>query len=162
MISIAICFLGLRIADLAPEENTESNSDASRASFSIRVVVLYALFDIGTFIARLSVLLFFGRIFNGASSQLKYALWIVHGLNAACYLGIILMMAFGCSPIRKYWTPGIPGVCLNLEVMYLVGGIPNIVLDFLILLLPLPLLWKLKMPLNRKLLVVGVFVLGYL
>jgi hypothetical protein len=116
----------------------------------------------GTFIARLSVLLFFGRIFNGASSQLKYALWIVQGLNAACYLGNILMMAFGCSPIRKYWTPGIPGVCLNLEVMYLVGGIPNIVLDFLILLLPLPLLWKLKMPLNRKLLVVGVFVLGYL
>lgn len=162
LINIAICGLGLGIAHHGLGTHTESISDKSRASFTIRAIILYMLFDTGTFIARLLVTLFFARIFNTVSSRFKSALWVVQGLNVACYLSNILIIFFGCSPIKKYWIPDTPGVCLDLEPMFLAGDIPILVLDLLILLLPLPMLWKLQMTFNRKLLVVGVFIFGYL
>lgn len=71
------------------------------------------------------------------------------------------MIAFGCSPIKKYWAPDVPGVCMDIKPMFLAGDIPILILDFVILLLPLPMLWKLQLPFQRKLLIFGVFIFGY-
>lgn len=67
------------------------------------------------------------------------------------------MIAFGCSPIKKSWTPDILGVCLGSQAMNLTREFLILILEILIRLLPLPLLWKLQLRFNQKMLVNGVF-----
>ena len=65
-----------------------------------------------------------------------------------------------CYPIAKGWDSSIPGRCIDYGTVTLIIGIFNILLDFLILGTPMPLLWKLRMSTRRKILLSGAFALG--
>ena len=53
-------------------------------------------------------------------------------------------------------------LCVHKHGFFLGSAIPNIMLDFAFLVLPLRPLWKLKMRLSQRIIMVVVFVLGYL
>ena len=67
-----------------------------------------------------------------------------------------------CIPIPAYWNPKIKAVCVHKYGFFLGQAIPNIMLDFALLILPLYPLWKLQMKLPQRCTLVAVFVLGYL
>lgn len=76
----------------------------------------------------------------------------------------IFVTAFTCVPIQGLWDMSIPATCDSLgpsAQQYLNSG-GNIVTDVIILVLPLPVVWRLKLPRNQKLVLVGVFSLGFL
>ena len=54
------------------------------------------------------------------------------------------------------------GFCIDYGKVTLVVGVLNIIIDFAMLLCPLPELWKLQMPKSRKIGVSAIFVLGAL
>ena len=124
--------------------------------------VEYYIFDAGTSIAKASALLFYARIFGQTHSRFRYALWVVHGMNVAWLIGILLAVVFECSPIEKAWKPQLPGHCANTRTLWLGSGLPSLIIDIFILLMPLPPLWKLQMKPTRKYLIMGVFICGYL
>jgi hypothetical protein len=64
-----------------------------------------------------------------------------------------LATAGGCNPTNTDKTP-----CINNLAMW--QAILNIITDFLMLLLPIPLLWKLQVPLTQKLGLALIFALG--
>lgn len=59
-------------------------------------------------------------------------------------------------------NPKISARCEKNYPFFLCQAIPNIKVDFVLLLLPLHPLWKLKMKRSQKITLVAVFVLGYL
>lgn len=124
--------------------------------------VEYFLFDAGTAIAKSSALFFYARIFSNANVWFKYALWIVHALNVAWLVGILLGVIFECNPIEKAWKTSLPGTCVNTQILWMGSGITSLLIDVIILIMPLPVLWGLRMKLVRKLQVVVVFICGYL
>ena len=65
-----------------------------------------------------------------------------------------------CIPLRKLWNPTVPGKCFNYEALIIAGGVLNVVTDFAILGLPMPLLWRLEAPTRRKRLLSIVFSFG--
>lgn len=65
-----------------------------------------------------------------------------------------------CEPRRKLWLPQTPGVCHSYGGRGILSGAGNVVTDCLILILPLPVLWRLQMPLKKKLRCVSVFGVG--
>lgn len=67
-----------------------------------------------------------------------------------------------CLPIRAIWDVRTPGKCLDLNAIGLSGGIINIVEHFIILLLPLPELWKLKLSRRKRVQLALVFSIGSL
>lgn len=67
-----------------------------------------------------------------------------------------------CVPIQAYWDPKIKARCEKKYAFFLGQAIPNIALDFVLLILPLHPLWKLNMKRTQKIALVVVFVLGYL
>jgi hypothetical protein len=78
-------------------------------------------------------------------------------------LGQILGIFLICVPIQAIWDPRIKGRCFKHEiVMWYVNGILHIVIDFAIIIMPLPIVWKLKLPLSQKILLSGIFGLGFL
>ncbi len=56
----------------------------------------------------------------------------------------------------------IDGHCSNEDTLWLGSVIPSVIIDLIILIMPLPMIWKLQMKLTKKILIMGVFMCGYL
>ncbi|KPM42684.1 hypothetical protein AK830_g3836 [Neonectria ditissima] len=68
-----------------------------------------------------------------------------------------------CIPLQAVWDPRIKANCIpNRTTWWYFNGVFNIVTDFAILLLPLPIVWKLLLPLSQKIILMGIFGLGFL
>ncbi|GKU06298.1 integral membrane protein [Fusarium langsethiae] len=71
------------------------------------------------------------------------------------YTAVFLTITFGCFPYHKNWQvlPA-PGLVCTLKMQnFLVTTVLNVLTDGLILCIPLPLLWKLQVPIRKKLVV---------
>lgn len=74
------------------------------------------------------------------------------------------ILAFlGCTPFAYNWDKkNIDGHCVNLVAFFRWNGICNLLLDFLVLVLPIPMVWRLKIASRQKLELSGIFLLGLL
>lgn len=110
------------------------------------------------FFAKLSVLLQLQHIF--VVSRRQPIFFIIQALiwaNLAFYLVYFFIDIFQCVPRRKIWEPNVPGRCIATNVLLLAPAGINIVSDGLILVLPIVLIFRLKMTLKNKLAIVAVF-----
>ncbi|KAI9790932.1 MAG: hypothetical protein M1816_004693 [Peltula sp. TS41687] len=55
-----------------------------------------------------------------------------------------------------------PGKCINVLAAGVAGSVINIFTDFVILLLPMPMVWRLRLPMRQKIAVIGIFATGAL
>ena len=74
----------------------------------------------------------------------------------------ILLGILQCSPVRKLWEPSVHGVCLNVTITGIVPGAINAATDFFVVLLPIPLIYKMHMQRKLKVQLIGIFFLGSL
>ena len=71
-------------------------------------------------------------------------------------------IAFMCNPISRAWKPLLMGTCINSEHHFWSTATLGICLDFAGLVLPMPVIGKLRLPRRQKAGLVGVFGLGVL
>lgn len=66
------------------------------------------------------------------------------------------------SPIHAYWdlAPTYPYKCLNDGAIVFSASVINIFTDFLVTVLPMPLIWNLKLPTRQRIAVISIFGLG--
>jgi hypothetical protein len=74
--------------------------------------------------------------------------------------GIFLACALQCRPLRGYWDKSVGAKCFNEDTFFIVNQAFNVAMDFVILGLPLPIIWGLKRAWQDKLALSGVFTLG--
>jgi hypothetical protein len=77
-------------------------------------------------------------------------------------IGEILVVFLLCRPFEFNWDRTIDGKCGNLNAAYLIVHGSNFVIDSTIALLPIPVLWSLKLPTAKKLGIMLMFALGAL
>lgn len=85
------------------------------------------------------------------------------GLNClitAWGVGIFLACAGQCRPLRAYWDHTIAGQCFDANLFFIVNQAFNVLMDFVILILPVPMIWNLHRAWQDKLALNGVFALG--
>jgi hypothetical protein len=69
---------------------------------------------------------------------------------------------FQCSPVSYYWLRLTEtGTCIAEQNFFLAFSIPNILTGFLLAILPLPHVFRLKLSLGRRLVLGGIFALGF-
>ena len=111
---------------------------------------------------KLSVLLFYRRIFRGRSFDI--ASWSLIVLVVIWTVAFFITNLIVCLPIIPWDVPGAivmaGGECMQATDMFLAQSYADFSLDFLILILPLPLIAKLHMRLSRKVQIGGVFLVG--
>lgn len=79
------------------------------------------------------------------------------------YLVATIFAIAQCSPRKKIWNPLMnTGHCIDTSAAYLSTAIFNVITDFAILILPMPILWKLQMPRKKKIQTTAVFATGFL
>lgn len=99
---------------------------------------------------------------SGVSHRFTTALWCTAGLVVLWFIACVTISIAGCSPVSYFWNKLQDGYCID-EVMFFRGnGITNMILDFIVLILPLPMAWSLDLGLRQKLVITGIFMLGTL
>ncbi|KAM0097231.1 hypothetical protein ACP6JE_008263 [Aspergillus fumigatus] len=95
--------------------------------------------------------------------EIELVLWVAIGGNGQhqADLDMETMMNFGkCRPLRAYWDKSIDGHCFDGNKFFIVNQAFNVIMDFVILALPIPMIWGLQRAWQDKLALNGVFALG--
>ncbi|KAH8660240.1 hypothetical protein BX600DRAFT_551690 [Xylariales sp. PMI_506] len=97
---------------------------------------------------------------NTAHPHLR-RLYIAIVVLITCWLiALVFVSAFPCIPVAAFWDHSIPGVCRDEAAPRWMSGIGNIITDFIILILPVPVIWKLRLRPSQKWGLAFVFGLG--
>ncbi|PQE24165.1 integral membrane protein [Rutstroemia sp. NJR-2017a BVV2] len=120
-------------------------------------LVLYAT---TIMLIKISALLLYRRLFQ-VERKFNIALWSVGAVCVAWWIVTAIYPWSNCHPISKTVNPLEPGTCVQLTPWYLGSAFINAFLDLVVLVLPIPVIWRLKMSIRRRLLIMSIFVLGY-
>ena len=116
------------------------------------------MYNTTIFAIKVSFLCFYRRIFP--QRWFKYALLATGVTVGANTLAYDLVAIFQCIPIKASWDTSIHRTCVDLATEYFVAGITNVLTDITIIVLPLPLIWRLQVPVHKRWLIYGTFMLG--
>ncbi|KAK2035581.1 integral membrane protein [Colletotrichum zoysiae] len=109
---------------------------------------------------KMSIVCLFLRVFNWKGAMRTTA-YVILGALAATSLSFVLTACFQCQPIAYWWDRTIPGGrCIDVQAFFHGQAIPGFLLDFIIMGLPLKTIWALKLPLHKRLALVGIFMVG--
>ncbi|KAH8203000.1 hypothetical protein TruAng_002834 [Truncatella angustata] len=75
-------------------------------------------------------------------------------------IGQLISITFVCLPVAGFWDKTIDATCMDQRVLVYINAAGNMVTDIIIIMLPLPALWKLHLPRAQKIAVFGVFGVG--
>ena len=109
-------------------------------------------------LTKISILLLYKRIFS--SLRFHKVIW-----GCICFVGAAgtattLVAIFSCRPVQAFYDSSVSGTCIDDVQFYLATAIINMMHDFIILVLPIPLVWRLQMPMRNKLVATALFVTG--
>lgn len=110
---------------------------------------------------RLAILLLYLEIFPGNQKFF----WSATGVGCLVFLywvSSVLTIALLCRPVAYNWDRTIPGSCGDiLKIQYASAGF-NMGIDLGVVLLPLPIVWRLQMSSRKKTGVTASFAIGIL
>ncbi|KAI9678330.1 MAG: hypothetical protein M1817_006276 [Caeruleum heppii] len=112
------------------------------------------------FITKISILLLYRRIFTLRQRGFRIAFWAILVYSTVVWFISFFCALFQCMPVNYNWDRTIPGYCLNVYLFTIVSSVMNILADVLILVMPLPLIWKLYASRANKIVLSFVFLLG--
>ena len=121
-------------------------------------------------VVKFSILLFYARIFTEHTAKMSAQIWfaralyVMGGITAAWWVVCQFIVIFECAPIHYFWdrTPATGRCPVDVQKFFDGQAIPNIVTDAILLILPLPLIWRLQLPASQKVALSGIFLLGSL
>lgn len=122
------------------------------------------VYQITLFFTKLTLFFQFFRIMRQTPGRtLKETYIVIMSIISAWQIGQVFVQIFACIPVRASWDKTVVGAkCQDITITRDMNSIANIVTDFIILLMPLPVIWRLALPRNQKYVVSGIFSLGFL
>ncbi|KAF7714837.1 Uncharacterized protein PECH_000034 [Penicillium ucsense] len=136
----------------------------SKSSFQGHLFFLWLaipLYNTSLILAKLSALIFLLRVFR-ARRFVIFTYGFMAVLTAAG-LWMLFSSIFLCRPIHKFWDVSYPrdrGYCLPRQPIWYFNAGFQIASDMVILVMPMPMLWKLHLPWRQKAGIIAVFGTG--
>lgn len=127
------------------------------AKFLVVAEILYVFNLVWT---KLSILFMYYRIFH-----FPYFKRWAYGIAAfiICWvITITFLFIFICVPVEKLWYPQLPGRCIDQVATWIANATSTIATDLVILILPMPQIWKLQLRTSEKVGLTIAFGLGFL
>ncbi len=120
------------------------------------------LYSCSMTLVRLSILAFYRRLFPRESTPAwwRACLYSIASLALAYFIAGTAAAIFICTPISYFWTRTGKGHCINEILMFYISAALTVLADVLILLLPMPIIWRLQMQRSKKIGVMAIFLLG--
>ncbi|USP81674.1 hypothetical protein yc1106_08948 [Curvularia clavata] len=148
-IGIQACYgMGKHIADVTPRDMTIF----LRAFWSSLMVYYLSLG-----LTKGSMLLQYRRIFPPRAFQI--ANWTVMAVVICYTFWTVFSSIFACVPVRAFWTKE-KANCINQFAMWFTNAAINILTDFAIILLPIPVIRSLNLGKRQKIGLISIFAVG--
>lgn len=113
-------------------------------------------------LVKLTVFFQFYRIMRYTDSRLKVYYIAIIVIIGTFAIAQIFVTAVPCIPMAAFWDRTLPGKCVDEDLSKRIMGLGNLITDFVILLLPVPVIWRLRLPTRQKWAAAGVFGIGIL
>lgn len=98
---------------------------------------------------KLSILCLYLRIFT--ERRYRYAVYAIASILVLNWLSAWILFFCACRPLKYMWDKAVPGGhCIDNMKVFVWYSLPNIVTDVAMLVLPLPVLWKLHVSAHQK------------
>ena len=123
---------------------------------SVYIAAIFYVFILG--LVKISILLFYLRLFP--YEKFRYAVFAALFFVIGTTISLTFISILQCTPIQFYWNKDVQGKCLNLNSMAYLANAFTISSDFLILVLPVPVIAKLRLGLSKKLGAMLMFAIG--
>jgi hypothetical protein len=137
---------------MVPLDLVQGNIYINWAALSLYATTIYVM--------RVSAVLFYARLFS-INRRFKMVLWGMGVLLTGWWFCTMLVPWSFCDPWSKNLWPMTPGTCVHGTEWHHAVAFINFSLDIAVLLLPMPLIWRLQMTVGKKVAVSFVFLLGY-
>ncbi|EER27805.1 hypothetical protein CPC735_031410 [Coccidioides posadasii C735 delta SOWgp] len=109
---------------------------------------------------KISILLSYLRFLTTRTS--RFITWAMVGVMVAWFIAYEVIMLLNCIPLQDYWDNPTPDAkCIDEFGKLFSSAITNFVTDFVVLLLPIPTLWTLRLPIRDKIVLVALMSLGF-
>jgi hypothetical protein len=69
-------------------------------------------------------------------------------------------LIFRCNPVERSWDKKVAGTCVHAAIIPYISAVASPVCDILVIIVPLPVLWTLKLDFKSKIKVLAVFSVG--
>ncbi|KND86203.1 hypothetical protein TOPH_09170, partial [Tolypocladium ophioglossoides CBS 100239] len=129
------------------------------AAFLQTTIAAFLTYAISVSFSKLSMLAFYLRL----SPRLAFrrTVYAFVGVVCAHILAYVLVLVFRCRPVAAGWGPAVEGAqCIDSLPPTMVLIIASVVIDFVILCLPIPVIEPLQMPLRQKIALALLFATG--
>ncbi|KND95322.1 hypothetical protein TOPH_00002 [Tolypocladium ophioglossoides CBS 100239] len=126
------------------------------AKWLVVAEILYA-WNLGW--TKISLLLMYYRIFH--VPYFKKMAWVVGVFVWVWVICITFLFIFICVPVQKLWYPDLPGHCIDQVGTWISNAASTILTDLVILLMPIPQIWKLQLRKTEKVGLTVAFSLGF-
>lgn len=125
------------------------------------VIPLQCLWTLSLSFSKTSILLLYSQVFK-EEHYIVVAARATIAIHMMWATGTILSVFLICQPFSKHWETLSGGHCGDQVRSFIIIGAINLATNLAIIILPLPVLYKLRMGIYKKLVLVAVFSLGLL
>ncbi|KAH6666341.1 hypothetical protein B0J14DRAFT_604668 [Halenospora varia] len=123
------------------------------------ILVNFSLWVVAVSVVQLSILFFYIRLF-GVNDIFRWACYIFVFMITAFGIAGFFSEVFSCTPVSHSWDPLGPGTCVEAKPYCSSIGIIHVIFDFGIVILPMPLIWKLQLAFRSKVILSFLLCLG--
>ncbi|TDZ32434.1 Satratoxin biosynthesis SC1 cluster protein 4 [Colletotrichum spinosum] len=118
-------------------------------------------YQIGISFFKIALLVSYLRLLKGTDQKTyRRVVWLTIVLVFLAHLGCTFSLVFACTPVDKSWNPLKSGTCLPPGPSFTAYAVVTIVSDVVVALLPIPVLLKLNIRLEKKVGLIAIFLLG--
>lgn len=111
--------------------------------------------------AKIPLLLFYRRLSNGR--WFSVVVWVTFGVVVSYSLAAIFALVFACTPMQKNWDITVQqGRCINRGAVYVATAGMNAATNLILLVLPIAIVLKMKLPKIEKIGLICAFGIGTL
>ncbi|KAF2658330.1 hypothetical protein K491DRAFT_276662 [Lophiostoma macrostomum CBS 122681] len=133
-------------------------------TFSIIMLVAQTFYNLCIATVKLSILCLYARIFQRTLGWFTPTLYVTALFVFLYTVPQCFVYIFQCVPISSLWTeygPGYRVVCINFKTAIIAFGIINIITDWFILALPIPVVLGLRLDTRKKWSICSLFLIGF-
>ena len=147
-------------------KHQEIVSKQDQAKLSQIIYGIEILYPLLVTAIKCSILTLYLRLF-GVRPLFRKVIYVMFALVVGWCIAVVFAAIFQASPPSVLWTTNLkdmPKGAHHIDfAAYLVGSaVPNVVMDFAILLLPMSIVWQLQICMSRKMALSAVFAVGAL
>ncbi|KAK0630351.1 hypothetical protein B0T17DRAFT_469900, partial [Bombardia bombarda] len=153
VIEQAIRGSGTHIWDLDPTDTEGGMAWGRAAWYGILFYVLSLCFS------KVSIVLLYIHLFSFRWARICGQILLAIVVSSSVYMMISTFTA--CIPLESYWDYRVPSRYCHAQSIWWSNTGLHMATDFLIFLLPMPVVWTIMLPKRQKLILCGVFGLGF-